>query len=501
MGLRVSRGLFKVLYLVATFIGIQSAAFGASSIPAIFATADRQAEELATIVRGSLDVRSGGGTGQMANLLAQKAQSLNQQWDGLSLTEKRSLQAELFKLIKEYFGRAPGGRTFIEVHFYSQGVAKANRRLLDMGLGDVMAVRQSDEARLLEMFYQYTPKLLVGKPATTPAEILDLSRRIYGDSVVEGTVVVPYWTQSNEETAKLFERVEKRFSALGHSLKLVSKPEVVNHPEAVVLPPADEPLPEQATKDARLKKVRQWVNPLIGGFGTFLGAASGHAPVGGAAGAAAVGVLEFQFSKLSDRLWNKVWLKYGFKALVLVNALYPLIVASVVAGVAQATGESNVINMKEIFVKNFVVGMAVFMASFASMQKALARLWDDGEMSAATRFRFETLWGFVPQAARGFAIGVSMLGFQRVFFNLLGIDFGVGDVLGLGVQAGFALGISAPLWLKILYGDRMVDRTTGKLFRGESNSSNASLFSIAGAKTACSTFVMSLTNRYTQLRR
>jgi len=274
--------------------------------------------------------------------------------------------------------------------------------------------------------------------------------------------------------------------------------ERIKSADDVLLPPFGEPLKDSRASQARLARIRQWIGPPLAAFGTAFG--GGFATPGNVAGLVAAG-LERQFVTFSAR-WAKFWDRFGFGGNIAVNAAYGVILTSTIMATEAALQMNSSVNLQDFFVKSLAIGTTTFVASFGAMQIASSRLQHAGEFSEAGRFKLETYSVLWNNFGRVLALGAAGLGLQYQLANIYGVTFGLGELIGWGIQAAYFTAITAPMWTKMWYGDKNYDAITAEYFAKSDGRLPAAALSWWGRlKDSCGRAIATLGDWYTFKRK
>jgi hypothetical protein len=234
-------------------------------------------------------------------------------------------------------------------------------------------------------------------------------------------------------------------------IKIVQAAEVDN-----MIPAYNEPVTKDQAAYARFMKARLAVSISVAIVGGLAG--SGFS-VPGLAGAVTAAGLETQFAVFSRR-WAVFWEKFGFPGNIFINAMYGIIVSASHLTAEAALGQTPSLNFQEFLVKSVFIGTATFVASFGAMQIAAAKMLKNGEFSEYRRFAFENYSVFWNNFGRIVALSAAGLGVQYEVMKVYGLSFGVGEFVGWGIQLSYLSAITAPMWIRLLIGDKIFDRVT-----------------------------------------
>ncbi len=406
------------------------------------------AQQLQAAIVKTLDYAEGKGTGEMARRLRALATEFADEASAVRAQDFKEAGLTFQNLRSLILAAHPDGMV-LTVMNYQRAVAHAQLRLQRAGI-DFIKLQQHPAAALSEMVREYSSRL-----ATTPVKVEELkalSKLLYVGEA-DNVITLPlHDAEVAAANAALVRRGETAISFV--------KDANVMSADDVMLPPFGEPLKDSKAGKARLERIRQWIGPPLALFGTAFG--GGFAAPGIAAGVVAAG-LERQFVTFSHQ-WAKFWDRFGFGGNIAVNAAYGVILTSTIMATEAALQMNSSVNLKDFFVKSLAIGTTTFVASFGAMQIASSRLQHAGEFTEAGRFKLETYSVLWNNFGRVLALGAAGLGLQYQLGQVYGVNFGMGELIGWGIQAAYFAAITAPMWMKAWWGDKNYDLITKEYF-------------------------------------
>ncbi len=412
--------------------------------------------------------------------LEQGTQKINQ----FAETLKNRISAELVKSEKRNLGRAirdsvqSSGINLADIEAYIKAwgalsipadgtryqIEHLNLRLKRSFVYSITFV-QSDDARLIEAV-----RTFAGIRNPTPESLLQLKADIpQSAKTPEGSVVLRV---SEQEYSELYERLR----TTGIKFELDSS---FAKGTREILPRMDRPTSGREKWHQKWLLARSVLVPGVAlGAGIAGGALDNNLLAGIVSGGVAAG-LELQFSYFNTWWNDHVWSRYGFKALVAANILYPLTVKLSVVASEYFAGRAPDVDW-EMFIASTAFGGAAFIASVGALQVANAELKARGVLGETQRFVRETLASLQGNAGRvvGLTLVSGSTAVATTFFDVFNPHFWAPATwIGLGIQATILSTQTLPAWAT-LWSEKDFDARTKALIMGSVKSSWSTRFYI-----------------------
>lgn len=399
-------------------------------------------DEVCRTIGGMLDHRTGAGNGAVARYL-----------EKISISEVNRAGLTYDALKRFILETAPNGRAVIQVVAYRKAIDRTNKWLADSAM-DFFQVVQHPIAEVLEA-HRNLVALFPEKKGVTQDDVKAASDRAYPDN--RGSEIrLPIHPKDLETSA-----MKRKYSRY----LLVGDPNVPAA-GAEPLPRSTDPLEHEKWWYRWVQRARFAITLAVMGTATYYGGqelaaqnpeagsflgVNGLTPEAAAVFSGGV-VLEAQFIALSN-LWRRFWVSWGFTGNVLVNLSYGAILASVKHLVEYAQGAEITFERDKFLIGTAILG-ATFIASFGGMQVASARMKEEGELSEGGAMALESIGNVVNNFGRFFATTALAAGAGAAVGHLGPWSFGQNELVGWAIQGFFFLAVTAPLWLKRLYGDK-----------------------------------------------
>lgn len=452
-------------------------------------------QHMRTRLASVMDFRKGGGTGELAREARRFATELKAKADAITSEDAEKLGLNIETLRQMALDMNGGLPIEVEVHQYEEAVRRANERLRNAGY-DFFRLVQTDESRLIELFRIFASRF---PSKTVTVEDLETASRAVYPHLPVGHIRIPLL---EKEVQGAREKLSKE--SLGR-LHFYADARVRSAAE-VVLPPIDAPSESKRKIYSRLKIARNVISPalaLVAGVSSSVGWADGAIAVtkkvipGAVSGALAAG-LEIQFIQFSNR-WASFWSRFGLPGNIAVNASYGTLVTAAGVMTELAMGLTPEMTWEKFLKKTLVIGTVAFVGSFGNAQIISAKMRDQGELTEAGRFLFETVSVLTNNFGRVLALTGAGLGLaSEELFKFWGMPFGTAEAIGFGIQLGYFSVITVPLGLKYLWGESAYDAGTRNMLLGNSMYAEPK----AGPVTAtCRWLLGGLANLYTPRRK